>query len=462
MQRKKLLISVGIAAVALLGVSLGSRHYFQTHFHRHVTINGINVGGLTAAQAYEKVSQTKLTNRVYLNGKLVFDGHDQEPVFAKDAKQTVARQLQKQATWFPSRQPHAYTLPLQMDQAALRADMKATLHHQLGQLNGNKRLPVDAKAVWHANRVTVTPAKHGTAYDEAKVMAALRRHQNEPTIKLTAKVQQPLEADSLTVKKAVTALKKLNNGQVTYQVAGHPVKVKASQVIDKATYQAGKYHFTPVKEAAVIKQLNAKYATLGKKFKFTTHAGNTITTTADGDYGWKIMASRAATTIGQAIVAGRTQVDAKADIYGQGYDTRGLGYGVTKNDGLGDTYAEVSIADQHAWFYRDGKLVASADVVTGKHSSGDDTPKGVWYVMYQQMHTTLRGTGDDGKPYASPVTYWTPFTLSGCGFHDASWRKNWSKTAYLTDGSNGCVNMHPADAGVAFKALSNKEPVIVY
>ena len=129
---------------------------------------------------------------------------------------------------------------------------------------------------------------------------------------------------------------------------------------------------------------------------------------------------------------------------------------------MGNTYAEVSIADQHAWFYRNGKEVFSADVVTGKQSSGDATPKGVWYIMYQQSPSVLRGTGDSGKSYTQPVSYWSAFTNGGVGFHDASWRSNWSKSAYLSDGSNGCVNMHPSDAGAAYRAIKVHEPVIVY
>lgn len=64
-------------------------------------------------------------------------------------------------------------------------------------------------------------------------------------------------------------------------------------------------------------------------------------------------------------------------------------------------------------------------------SKGDQTPRGVWYIHYKQRNATLRGSNDDGSSYASPVSYWMPFTLSGCGFHDASWRTDWSKTAYL-------------------------------
>ena len=43
--------------------------------------------------------------------------------------------------------------------------------------------------------------------------------------------------------------------------------------------------------------------------------------------------------------------------------------------------------------------------------------------MYKQTNTTLRGKNADNSAYASPVSRWAPFTLDGCGFHDADWRK---------------------------------------
>ncbi len=114
------------------------------------------------------------------------------------------------------------------------------------------------------------------------------------------------------------------------------------------------------------------------------------------------------------------------------------------------------------WAYRDGQQVASIDVVTGTQSTHNDTPKGVFYVMYKQTKTTLRGSRADGAAYASPVEYWVPFTLDGCGFHDADWRKNWSNTAYLKEGSLGCVNMKPSEAANVFNNLSQSEPVVIY
>ena len=202
--------------------------------------------------------------------------------------------------------------------------------------------------------------------------------------------------------------------------------------------------------------------TLDKPFKFKTHSGAEITTTANGSYGWKISEKKAGNSLTKAIIDGRQEVDGKYDIEGKGYNTAGLGYNVTSNNGIGDTYAEVSLADQRAYFYKDGKCVLETDIVSGTNNEGNKTPKGVWYIMYQQSPSVLRGQNDDGSSYASKVNYWSPFTLTGCGFHDASWRHNWSKTAYLSDGSHGCINMQPSVAGQAFHDLKQNEPVIIY
>ena len=82
--------------------------------------------------------------------------------------------------------------------------------------------------------------------------------------------------------------------------------------------------------------------------------------------------------------------------------------------------------------------------------------------MYKQSPSTLKGTHDDGSSYSVQVKYWAQFTNSGCGFHDATWRTNWAKTAYLKDGSNGCVNLKLDEAKTVYSVLDVHEPVIVY
>ena len=104
---------------------------------------------------------------------------------------------------------------------------------------------------------------------------------------------------------------------------------------------------------------------------------------------------------------------------------------------IGNTYIEISIQQQHMWFYLNGKLYCETDVVTGNNDGYHNTPKGAYKIWQRQSPTTLIGPG-----YASYVNYWLAFTYSGVGIHDASWRssKEYGGTTYKGNGSHGCVN----------------------
>lgn len=121
----------------------------------------------------------------------------------------------------------------------------------------------------------------------------------------------------------------------------------------------------------------------------------------------------------------------------------------------GNTYAEVSIAGQHMWFYKDGVCVMDSPVVTGK-PYGNATPTGINGLTYKQHGAVLRGAD-----YETPVTYWMPFDRD-VGFHDAVWQAAFGGQRYLTYGSHGCVNMPYDKAAQLFDLIYDMCPVIVY
>lgn len=453
-----------LVIIALLVIVIGINWWHQArHFNRNVTINGINVGGLTAKQASQKLKNAKNSNLVYLNGDLIYNGPDTNSTFTTADEAKVKDALHKQFSFFPSRKAYSLQVKLTKRDLSQYEAKKAIVQTTLQRENRGRQAPVDAYAELKNGKVTIHKGQKGTKIDEQRILKQLSSRATDSKIYLTAKQQQPLLPNSNTVLNEKKKLQKLTGKKVNYKVEKKTYRLTTDDVITSATYKDGQYHFNTSAINKKIKQINQKQSTLGKAFKFKTPDGKNITTTKDGSYGWKISPERAGKTLANAIADGKTSVDAKADIYGIGYNRRGTGYGVTENNGIGNTYAVISIADQHAWFYKNGKCVDDADVVTGKMSNkADQTPKGVWYIMYKQSPSVLKGTSDNGSKYSSKVSYWAQFTDSGCGFHDASWRHNWSKTAYLNDGSNGCANMHPSDAAGAYNSLEVNEPVIVY
>lgn len=272
---------------------------------------------------------------------------------------------------------------------------------------------------------------------------------------------------SAKIDEAKKSLQKIQNAVVTYKINGQEFKLKADDLIHEVTYKGGKYKFTDVKKLhAKMEAIDQEVKTLKKSYKFTVPTGNKVNgktiTVKNESYGWGIYVKKAVAAVENAFINGQDVVGGSKYIYGEGYSTYAHGYGKS-NHGIGKNYVVVSIKNQELWVVRKGKVaVHLTDVVTGTENKSNATPKGVWYIMYKESPSVLRGYNDDGSKYASKVQYWMPFTLSGCGLHDASWRSDWSKSAYLTGGSHGCVNIRPAEIRSVWNNVLINDAVIVY
>lgn len=268
---------------------------------------------------------------------------------------------------------------------------------------------------------------------------------------------------SASLHKLRQALLAFKRRQVTYKINGRAYKLPAA-LIKEVAYANGHYQLLQTGDLEQrLHEIADENDTFHQSYDFVTPTGSKIRVT-NQSYGWGIWQSAALKAIKKAFDTNQAQVDGRRYLYGQGFSTAPHGYGKS-NHGLGQTYIVVSIGAQKAWFYRGGrKVLAISDLVTGTQDSttGDATPKGVWYIMYKQSPSTLKGKNDDGSSYSSPVKYWMPFTLSGCGFHDASWRTDWSKTAYLKGGSHGCINIKPSEIRSVWDVVETGEPVIIY
>ena len=99
---------------------------------------------------------------------------------------------------------------------------------------------------------------------------------------------------------------------------------------------------------------------------------------------------------------------------------------------------EVSISEQTLYYYEGDTLIMTSPVVTGNGDITDATPTGYFTVQRMKQDSWL--TGAD---YTEHVDYWIGFDPSGrvYGLHDASWRNEFGGDIYLSDPSRGCVNM---------------------
>lgn len=134
----------------------------------------------------------------------------------------------------------------------------------------------------------------------------------------------------------------------------------------------------------------------------------------------------------------------------------------TAND-VGNTWAEVDIANQKMYLVVDGALVLDSPVVTGMQAAkGRRTPTGMFQITFKATNRDLVGYNSDGtEAYRSHVNYWMPFNKN-IGLHDATWRPGFGGEIYVHSGSHGCVNMPLAKAKELYKYVYKGMPVIVY
>ena len=173
-----------------------------------------------------------------------------------------------------------------------------------------------------------------------------------------------------------------------------------------------------------------------------------IITVSGGNYGWQIDQEAEAAALLASVEKGETI--AREPVWSR----EGKDWG--ENNDIGDTYIEVDMGAQHMWAYKDGALVIDTDVVTGNISRHYGTPAIVAQIQYKDRNAVLRGDN-----YATPVKYWMPF-YGNYGIHDASWRREFGGTVYLTNGSHGCVNTPPAAMKVIFETMDSGTPVVLY
>lgn len=195
-----------------------------------------------------------------------------------------------------------------------------------------------------------------------------------------------------------------------------------------------------------IETLAEEYNTIGKKRRFVTSLGKEIIV-GGGDYGVKIDTATERQYLFETINSGETITREPT------YVASAMSWG--KND-IGDTYVEISLTNQHLWFYKNGELISEGPIVTGNVRANHTTPPGIFKLKYKCKNVVLRG-----PDYAAPVTFWMPFN-GGIGIHDASWRSSFGGTIYENSGSHGCINCPYHLAKDIYNNIQEGTPIICY
>lgn len=123
---------------------------------------------------------------------------------------------------------------------------------------------------------------------------------------------------------------------------------------------------------------------------------------------------------------------------------------------IGSTYVEVDIPNQRMTYFKDGELITSTDVVTGR-PWGYTTPTGLYEVWDKATDCWLVGAD-----YCVFVKYWVAFYDVYYGLHDAEWRDVFGGEEYIYNGSHGCVNTPDDPMKLIYDTIELGTPVLIF
>ena len=460
--RKKLAIVLGSIFGVLVVVYLGFAFFFSSHFMFFTTINGTDVTLKSVSQVEEymrqQVADYTLTLEESDGDTEEISGSDISLEYVPGDELEKLVEGQKNFLWLKALWDHPELeakVGVKYDEDALARQIEG-----LACMDPENQVKsVNAHPEFKETQFEIVPEVVGTQINTEVFNEAIRTSidgfQHTMDLSETGSYIQPAFVEDSP--EVIEANKKMNEylkAKITYDFDPETEVVDAS-VISQWVKVNDKMKVTFDKKAVkkYIGELADKYDTKGKSRKFTTATGNTVTVEG-GAYGWKINQDEEYKALTENIKKGETVTREPK------YSSRAASHGAID---IGNTYAEVDLTNQRAYFIKNGKVVLDSPVVTGNPNKGNATPQGTDSLTYKTRNAVLRGDRlpDGSYSYESPVKYWMPFN-GGIGFHDASWQSAFGGTRYKTHGSHGCINMPTDQAAKMYELISDGTPVVVH
>ena len=455
-KRKKVaLITLGSILGALVLIYAGFAFYFQSHFLFNTKINGTSFSLKSVSQVEDYMEQQVkdyvLTLQESDGGSEQIAGSDISLKYVPGDELKKLAKNQESLLWITS----LWDAPEIEAKVGVEYDEEA-LKEQIAALQclvpENQTASVDARPEFQTDKFVITEEVIGTQIDTEAFNKAVTEAINgfQSTLDLTEAgcyILPRFTSESEEVKAATDAMNSYLGATVTYDFNPYTEVVDASVVSGFIRLDGCEASIDEEAVKAWVAGLADRRDTYKREREFDSTLRGIITVSG-GNYGWQIDQEAEAAALLASVEKGETI--AREPVWSR----EGKDWG--ENNDIGDTYIEVDMGAQHMWAYKDGALVIDTDVVTGNISRHYGTPAIVAQIQYKDRNAVLRGDN-----YATPVKYWMPF-YGNYGIHDASWRREFGGTVYLTNGSHGCVNTPPAAMKVIFETMDSGTPVVLY
>lgn len=471
--KSTIILVIVLAAIVVIGLLFATMPE-----HIRMKIKNSDISGTSAetiagklADEYESVKVTVTSDSgVELTGTMREFGYT---VDKKDLAENISKARQEEAGGLSERLQHLASgvtvdvrLKTNFDENTFKALVQGSNLKQARTQMTDGSVNFDESS----KKYVMTEAKAGNEVNDERLQAAVKEkldtvgysemEKEEYSMKIPDEVyeNEDVDTENAELQKEVDTLNTYAAAKITYQFGSQTETLDIGTFHDWLTYSDGNVSLDDSKVKAYVQQLAGKYNTRYKDRGFRTTGGAVVTIpSSHNEYGYHINQDAEIAQIKTDLASGkevtREPIYDSKNSYGNP-----VYYGRNGVDDLNGTYVEVSIAQQHLWFYKNGQLVVESDVVTGNESTGHGTITGAFPIAFKVSPYTM-SSAENG--YVVNVQYWMPF-YEGEGLHDASWRSSFGGTIYQSDGSHGCVNL-PSD--VAATIYNNCEPgmaVILY
>lgn len=455
--KRRSIISLGIVGLLVL-LYIGVGMYYQDRFLPRTQVGQVDISGDKVAEAERKLAKNLHAQSLSVTegGQTLAEFTPSDLAASVATKDLLRAAKDDQGFW-------NWPLRLFTDNA-IQADGSGIAYDETKMDALLDSLPLTEKgrtAVQNATIVNekgqfkIQPEVLGTMVDRAELQRAIIQAMMEgkETVALEDSYQKPtLTKEDANLQQAVTQLEQLAGTEIVYEFAGVKEIVPRELIAAWLTVDAkGKPSVDQEAAKAYLETLDQKHGTHTKARSFESTSRGTVEVPA-GTYGWSIATTTEAENLTQYILSGEDRTVMPA-INGSGYHADGTD--------VGSTYIEVDIENQMMYLYKEGEKRLETNIVSGHPQTA--SPIGVFYAWDKVEDTFLVGYNPRrAADYETPVDYWVPVNWDGIGIHDADWQVSFASDAYLTEGSNGCINTPPGVMADFFAEIEPGMPVIIF
>ena len=445
---------LGVPLLCLLAVYVAGAFYYQNHFLNHTIINDIDVSKMTILDLKAQIEDYSLpVVQRQADGTTLEEGILGSSIGLSCSSTEPFQEIlenQNHWLWFLSQEEdHTLENPISYDEASLKDEIQKLKGFDKDFVTSPEDAYITDYEPGHGFQIVPEVVGHKLSLKKTQetIATAIKELKKEVNLDEAGCYEEPgITAENEELKAAFAKLQSYAETAITYTFGSE------KEVLDGDTIctwlQVDGYEIT-LDQAQVeeyVASLRKKHDTVFRPRTFQTSYGTEITI-QNGDYGWWMDTEQEAAELTEMIEQG--QSGERTPVYKQtaaSYDT----------PDYGDTYVEINLTAQHLFLYKDGQLILESDFVSGNVARGYTTPGGIFGLTYKQRDATLTG-----ETYRTPVSFWMPFN-NNIGMHDATWRREFGKNIYLTNGSHGCINLPYSVAKEIYGYVEKNTPVICY